>query len=202
MKLLQVEDILKKGKNVLLYQEEVEEYYDFLSDKYRCILLKEPIPLKYNLLKCVKFVSNEERGVLNRLNQPELRDKLLEELDDEVLIIFFNHFQALTWKSAHTLLTLWKTGKVLFFCSFNHHFKPEIYKFYQTFTLINKEEYEKDTGKNEINITYPLYLVVAILIFLLYIRTASTAFIAVSIIGGAWFSFLMVRSMMYVGGKV
>ncbi|RJS48532.1 MAG: hypothetical protein CIT03_07505 [Methanobacterium sp.] len=202
MKLIQIEGLLQKGNNILLYQEEVEDYYQLLSEKYKCILLREPTPLKYNLQKCVKCVSNEEDEVINKLNQPELRDKLLEELGDDILIIFFNHFQVLTWKSAHTLHTLWQSGQVIFFCSFNYHFKQEIYRFYQTFTLINKEEYEKDTGKNEINITYPLYLVVGILIFLAYLRSASTAAIATMLLGAAWFSFLMVRSMMYVGGKV
>ena len=52
------------------------------------------------------------------------------------------------------------------------------------------------------NLEIGIALVVGILIFLAYLRSASTAAIATMLLGAAWFSFLMVRSMMYVGGKV
>jgi hypothetical protein len=153
------------------------------------------------LIEIIKIISPDYKRSLDYLTILKLRDILIEELKSDNLIILFNNFDLLTKRTVQIYQYLNSLSNIQFVCSFSQKFKTEIYPFFKDFVLINKEEY-KQKSKNEINVTYPLYIAISIISFIIYIRIASSVYSAIVVIGGIWFAFLMFRTLVYIGGKV
>jgi uncharacterized membrane protein YGL010W len=69
-------------------------------------------------------------------------------------------------------------------------------------SLINSEKYELKNSKNEINITYALYILISIYVFFLYLKTTSSIYMAFMLIGAAWFALIIFRTLVFIGGRV
>lgn len=194
-------DHISKGKNLLFYNKSVDKCYDNLKSDYLCVYFNEPTPIKMKLIEIIRIISQNNERSLDYLTISKLRDILIEELKSDNLIILFNNFDMLTKRTVQIYQYLNSLSNIQFVCSFSQKFKPEIYPFFKEFELVNKELY-KQKSKNEINVTYPLYIAISIISFLIYIKIATSAYSAIVIIGGIWFAFLMFRTLVYVGGRV
>ena len=201
MNIKELREHLHRGENVLLYKRDVTLYITHLKDEFPCILLGEPLPLKYKLIKCIQGISGDEFSTLEKMNIVQLRDTLSAKIEDNKLLIIFNQFDRLTRKSAEIYHSLHQNGKVIYLSSFQGHFKPEVYSFYKSFQLLNKNEYHSETGKNDINISYAVYAILGILCCLFYLKISSSAASAV-LIGALWFAVIIFRTLIYVGGRV
>lgn len=194
-------DHISKGKNLLFYNKSVDKCYDNLKSDYLCVYFNEPTPIKMKLIEIIRIISQNNERSLDYLTISKLRDILIEELKSDNLIILFNNFDMLTKRTVQIYQYLNSLSNIQFVCSFSQKFKPEIYPFFKEFELVNKELY-KQKSKNEINVTYPLYIAISIISFLIYIKIATSVYSAIVIIGGIWFAFLMFRTLVYVGGRV
>jgi hypothetical protein len=201
MKVINMFEHISKGKNLLFYNKSVEKCYDNLKSEYLCVYFNEPTPIKMKLIRIIKKISPHYKRSLDYLTILNLRDILIKELKSDNLIILFNNFDLLTKRTVQIYEYLNSLSNIQFVCSFSQKFKAEIYPFFKDFVLINKEEY-KQKSKNEINVTYPLYIAISIISFIIYIKIASSVYSAIVIIGGIWFAFLMFRTLVYIGGKV
>lgn len=201
MKIIQISEKISKGKNIIFYNKNIYECYNQLQDDYFCIYFNEPTPVKDRLIKIINETSGENNSSLNRLTIAALKDYLIKELKYTRLIICFNHFERLTNKSVQVYQSLHSLENIQFVCSFNAKFKNEIYPFYSQFELANKEEYEKETVKDEINITFPVYLFIALICFVIYLKAASSLYMAFILIGAAWFSLIIFRTLIFIGGR-
>jgi hypothetical protein len=202
MNIIQIKNHLLRGENVLLYNRNISICYPQLKDEFPCILLGEPLPLKFKLIKCIQKVSGDEFSSLEKMNIPQLRDTLVSKIKDKRIVILFNQFERLTRNSADFYHSLHQSGKVVYMCSFQASFKQEIYGFYQSFQLINKEEYESQTGKHDINISYAVYVFLGIVCFLIYLKISMSATMSSVLIGATWFALIIFRTLIYVGGRV
>ena len=206
MKIIQVREQLSRGKNLMFYKRDVFNCYNQLKSDFSCVYSNKPVPVKFNLTQAVNLVSDEKHKVLYKKTIPELMDILIDDLGSRTLIFIFNNFEKLTSTSVENYQFLNNQDNILFICSISGHFrgekKAELYNFYKLFKFANKEDLEEDTRKDEINITYTVYLLLAALSFIIYLKTASSIFMAGVLIGAAWFAFLIFRTILFVGGKV
>jgi len=201
MNLIQIKEQIDNGNNLIFYNKDVYKYYDGLINDYLCIYFNEPLPVKVRLIECINKVSNRKRPSLKRQTMAELKNILVKELKYEKLVIIFNHFERLTKRSVQIYQYLNSLDNVRFICSFNKNFKPDVYPFFRTFELVNKEEYKLKCGSNEINITYTIYGIISVFCFFIYMKTASSLIMATILIGGAWFALIIFRTLMYAGGR-
>ncbi len=201
MNLIQIKEQIDNGNNLIFYNKDVYKYYDGLMNDYLCIYFNEPLPVKVRLIECINKVSNRKRPSLKRQTMAELKNILVKELKYEKLVIIFNHFERLTKRSVQIYQYLNSLDNVRFICSFKKNFKPDVYPFFRTFELVNKEEYKLKCGSNEINITYTIYGIISVLCFFIYMKTASSLIMATILIGGAWFALIIFRTLMYAGGR-
>jgi hypothetical protein len=153
------------------------------------------------LIEAIIHISSDDKLSLNRLTIAELMEILINELKYEQLIIFFNHFERLTKKTVQSYQYLNSLDNIQFVCSFDKKFKSEAYSFFKTFELVNKDEYMYSSGADEINITYPVFALLSIIFFFIYIKMASLE-IGFLLVGASWFALIIFRSLMYVGGRV
>ncbi|MDI6644192.1 MAG: hypothetical protein QME14_03970 [Methanobacteriaceae archaeon] len=202
MNITQIRQHLLKGENVLLYKRDVTIYYSQLKDEFPCILLGEPLPLKYKLIKCIQGISGDEFSTLEKMNIIQLRDTLSSKIKDNKILIIFNQFDRLTRKSAEVYHSLQQNGKVIYLCSFQASFKQEVYSFYQSFHLLNKNEYQNETGKNDINISYAVYAILGILCCLVYLKISNASAASGILIGALWFAVIIFRTLIFVGGRI
>jgi hypothetical protein len=201
MKVLQIMGKISEGKNIIFYNKSVYDCYNKLKDNHICIYFNEPTPVKVRLIKIINELSDDNKLSLNRLTITELKDILVKELHYERLVITFNHFERLTKRTVQVYQNLNSLSNIQFICSFSQDFKPEVYPFYKQFELVNQKEYEEKGVKNEINVTYALYIILSIYCFFIYLKTASSPYTPFILIGAAWFALIIFRTLVYIGGR-
>ena len=202
MKIIQIRDKIDDGKNVIFFQKSVYDCFNELNEDFLCVYFSEPIPVKVRLIKIIQELNGDDTRTLNRKTITELKEILLKQLKYERLIICFNHFERLTKRTVQIYQSLNSLTNVQFVCNFQNNFKSELYPFYKTFILANPEKYELKNTKNEINITYAVYILISIYVFLLYIKTTSSIYMAFILIGAAWFALIVFRTLVFIGGRV
>jgi len=187
----------------MFYKKNVYDCFKELKKDYLCIYYNEPLPIKIRLVDSINFISGYSKTHLNRLAITELTKLLIDELKSTTLIILFNHFERLTERSLQIYQYLNSRENIHFICSFSivKTFKPDVYLFLKTFKLINEEEYKVENTTNEINITYIVYAIISVYCFFIYMKTSFSCSMASLLIGGAWFAFLIFRTLMYTGGR-
>jgi len=201
MNLIQITEHIEKVNNLIFYNKNVFECFNSLKNDYMCIYFNEPIPMKPRLIESILQISTDDKLSLNRLTIAELMEILINELKYEQLIILFNHFERLTKKTVQSYQYLNSLDNIQFVCSFDKKFKPEVYPFFKTFELVNREEYLDLSGADEINITYPVFALLSILCFFVYLKMASLE-VGFLLVGASWFALIIFRSLMYVGGRI
>jgi hypothetical protein len=202
MKVLQIMGKISEGKNIIFYNKSVYDCYTKLKDNYVCIYFNEPTPVKVRLIKIINELSDENKLSLNRLTITELKDILVKELQYERLVITFNHFERLTKRTVQVYQHLNSLSNIQFICSFSQDFKPEVYPFYKRFELLNKEEYEKKGFKDEINVTYALYVLISVYCFFIYLKSVLSIYSIFMVIGGVWLALIIFRTLIFVGGRL
>ena len=202
MKIIQIRDKIDDGKNVIFYQKSVYDCFNELQEDFLCVYFSEPIPVKVRLIKIIQELNSDDARTLNRKTITELKEILLKQLKYERLIICFNHFERLTKRTVQIYQSLNSLTNVQFVCNFQKNFKSELYPFYKTFILANPEKYELKNSKNEINITYAVYILISIYVFFIYLKTTSSIYMAFILIGAAWFALIIFRTLVFVGGRV
>ena len=201
MNVIQIKEKINDGKNLIFYNKSIFDCYEALKDDYLCIYFNEPTPVKVRLIKLINELSHDNKHSLNRLTIAELKEILVKELTHERLIITFNHFERLTKRTVEVYQYLNSLNNIQFICSFSQNFKPEVYPFFKGFELVNREEYNEKGVKDEINITYFVYAFLSIICFFVYIKASSSLFMAALLMGGAWFSLIIFRTFVFVGGR-
>ena len=196
-----MEEQIDEGNNLIFYNKDVFKYYDGLMNEYLCIYFNEPLPVKGRLIEFINKVSNRKRPSLKRQTMAELKNILVKELQFEKLVIIFNHFERLTKRSVQVYQYLNSLKNIQFICSFSKNFKSDVYPFFKTFILVNRDEYELNCGKREINITYTIYAILSVYCFFIYLKTASSMIMAIVLIGAGWFALIIFRTLMYAGGR-
>jgi len=176
--------------------------FDKLQENNRCIYLNEPVPIRVQLIKLLRFINPDYIFNSSHITISELTEAIIKELDYSNLIIIFNHFDRLTKKSGEIYQNLNTLSNIQFICSFNEKINNKVYSFYKTFKFINKAEYKEKAAQKEINITYSLYILISILCFFVYIKSANSLYMATILLGGAWFALIIFRTLMYAGGRV
>lgn len=202
MNIIKIEEKLDSGVNIIFYDKDIYPLFSRLNEEYRCIYFNEPVPVKMRLIELIEKVSSNKRLSLRRLTISELREIFVRELAYERIIIMFNHFERLTKRSVEFYQFINSLPNVTFICSFKRNFKPEVYPFFKTFFLVNQDEYHQKNSKDEINVTYTIYLILSCLCFVVYLKTATSLFMAFLLIGAAWFALIIFRTFIYVGGRV
>ena len=202
MKIIQIKDLIKKQKNIIFYNKDVNQCYKKLKDDYLCVYFDEPVPVRVKLIKMLKLVNPDYSFNSSHITVSELKYAIVKELGQKNLIIIFNHFERLSKRYVGIYQYLNSIKNIQFICSFEDKINRITYPFYKTFEHLNKEEYKTDTAKDEINITYSLYILVSIICFFVYIKSANSIYMATILLAGAWFALIIFRTMMYAGGRV
>lgn len=203
MKLLQIQADIRNGQNLMFYDKNVYECFSRLKTNFLCVFYHDPLPIKVRLIDITHVITGQTKTFLNRLAVPDLTQLLVEKLQSKTMIIFFNHFERLTDRSMQIYNQLNSQDNIHFICSFNINksLNSEVYSFFKTFKLVNKDVYELK-HKNEINVSYAVYAGISIYCIVLYLKTGFSLTSATMVIGGIWFALIIFRTLIYAGGRL
>lgn len=200
-------DKIEKGENIIFYKKNIHECFNLLMEEYFCVYFNEPQPVKSVLIHIINKKRDYDDSLsLNRKTIPELEEILIKELNNERLIILFNHFERLTNRSVQFFLSLNIFENVQFVCSFSGKLKKEVHPFCSEFEIINGEEYEKVKNdedikdRDEFDVTIPFYVLISLFFFFLYLKSASTLYLAIVFFGASWLSITVFRTLILIGG--
>ena len=73
--------------------------------------------------------------------------------------------------------------------------------FFKTFIIANPEDYELKNSDKEIDVIYPLYILISIYLFFIYLKAAGSLYMAFIFIGAVWFARIVFRTLVFVGGR-
>lgn len=203
MKVIQWKKLLARKKNLIIYKRDVQDVYSELKGECRCVYLENPRPIKPRWIGVIKAISGDKHKSLSVKTIPDLQNILVEETSMKGLIILFNEFESLTRNMAMSYKSLHENADIIYIASFTKYFETqgELTDFYKTFHLVNEDELRKDVNLDVINITYPVYIFICALLFILYLKAATSLAMAVVLLGAIWFAFLAFRTLIYIGGK-
>ena len=83
MKVLQIMKLIKKGQNLIFYDQDVEPCYDKLKDEFLCVYLYEPTPPRIRLIEIAYKVNKSSKVNIKRISIPELKKLIISELGDD-----------------------------------------------------------------------------------------------------------------------
>ena len=197
---------ISNGNNVILYNRDVHSYYHKIKEIFECVFINEPVPVKVQLLKILNKIVGHKKLKISQATILDIKELIVKHLEKKTLVILFNQFEMMTKSAVQVYEYLNGFDNIIFVTSFKRNFKKEVYFFFKTFIFINREEYKKAKETDEINVTYPLYFILSVICFAVYLKFAlslysQTISFAVTFIGALWFSFIVFRTFTYIGGK-
>ena len=81
MKLIQIKELIKKKKNLIFYNKDVNQCYEELKDDYLCIYFDEPVPVRAQLIKLLKLINPDYSFNSSHITVVELREAIIQELE-------------------------------------------------------------------------------------------------------------------------
>lgn len=186
-------EVLDEGWNVLYYNLEVREIYNEFSElesHHRMVYVGIPKPLKPVLIQIGIQIGGDQE--LSKMTISEITEKIIEE--GEPVWVFFEDFEELTSRIARILYRLYKHGQIQYVASANGPVSNKLREFLGTFKILGEK-------REEINITYPVFFILTIIAFIIYVRISFILGVssAYTILGGFWLSFLIFRTLIYIG---
>jgi hypothetical protein len=201
MEVSEILDKIDQNHNIILYDKDVYECYSKIKKDYSCVYFNEPTPVKIRLIKIIKTLSKNNKRSLNRMTITELTDLLINDIEYDRLIIIFNNFERLTYRTAQVYQHLNSLPNIQFISSFSQHFKSDVYPFFKQFEFVNREKYKKHRTLNEINVTYAFYIIISVYCLFIYLKITSSIHSIFVLIGSIWFALIIFRTLFFVGGR-
>lgn len=188
----QIQQQLQKGNNILVYKQELYKLYEKRDKSYKAVYISTPKKGKTAIENIIKQVDSEY--ITKNKTISKLIEEILEKTKDEQIIIYINYFEQLSQRELVYYKELESSNNIKIVANIQEDRKFIDEEFLKKFVLLN-DEYN-DNRIQSINITYTILFIMAILIFLLFLRLQLS--MIGYIVSALWFSFLMYRTFYYI----
>ncbi|MBO7718814.1 MAG: hypothetical protein J6S29_01530 [Methanosphaera sp.] len=183
---------LAKHNNVLLYNEDLHKYYKIRDKSMKTIYISTPKKGKTAFEAMLKKVDNE--ATVKNKTISKLIEQINEKTKNERLIVYVNSFEQLTLRELTYYKELEENENIQFVANITRDKKFIDEEFLQKFAILNEEYY--NNRSQSINITYPLLLVLSLLVFLFFLRLQLS--LINYLVNTLWFTLLMYRTIYYI----
>lgn len=183
---------IDKKNNIILYNEDINQLYKTLQEKYNSTYITTPKRGK-NALEIIIHDINP-KYITKNIPAADLLDTINSYTKTKPLIIFINYFEQTTKNTLTYYQNLVNMENIQIIANITEDEKFIDEKFLENFIILG-DKYQNNRS-NSININYTLLLLISLLVFLLFIR------LQLSVIGylvsALWFTLLMYRSFSYI----
>lgn len=178
--------------NIILYNQDINQLYKTLQEKYNSTYITTPKRGK-NALEIIIHDINPEY-ITKNIPAANLLDEINSCTKTKPLIIFINYFEQTTKNTLTYYQNLINMKNIQIVANIAEDVEFIDEKFLENFVILG-DKYQNNRS-NSININYTLLLLISLLVFLLFIR------LQLSVIGylvsALWFTLLMYRSFSYI----
>ncbi len=186
-------DQLGKHNNVLTYQQELFEYYKKRNKKIPAVYIISPRKGKTaieSILKALdKTIQTRNKSI------SKLIEQIRKQVEDKQLHIYIDNFEKLSNRELEYYKELVEVENIQLIVNLQSDKEFVDNEFLKKFIILNPDDYN-DNRSHSVSVTYPILLLLALLVFLAFLRLQlSVLSILVSTL---WFSFLMYRSFTYM----
>ncbi|MBE6488024.1 MAG: hypothetical protein E7Z86_04870 [Methanosphaera stadtmanae] len=188
----QIQQQLQKGNNILVYKQELYKLYEKRDKSFKAVYISTPKKGKTAIENIIKQVDSEY--ITKNKTISKLIEEILEKTKDEQIIIYINYFEQLSQRELVYYKELESSNNIKIVANIQEDRKFIDEEFLKKFVLLN-DEYN-DNRIQSINITYTILFIMAILVFLLFLRLQLS--MIGYIVSALWFSFLMYRTFYYI----
>ena len=188
----QIQQQLQKGNNILVYKQELYKLYEKRDKSFKAVYIPTPKKGKTAIENIIKQVDSEY--ITKNKTISKLIEEILEKTKDEQIIIYINYFEQLSQRELVYYKELESSNNIKIVANIQEDRKFIDEEFLKKFVLLN-DEYN-DNRIQSINITYTILFIMAILVFLLFLRLQLS--MIGYIVSALWFSFLMYRTFYYI----
>jgi len=188
----QIQQQLQKGNNILVYKQELYKLYEKRDKSFKAVYISTPKKGKTAIENIIKQVDSEY--ITKNKTISKLIEEILEKTKDEQIIIYINYFEQLSQRELVYYKELESSNNIKIVANIQEDRKFIDEEFLKKFVLLN-DEYN-DNRIQSINITYTILFIMAIMVFLLFLRLQLS--MIGYIVSALWFSFLMYRTFYYI----
>lgn len=183
---------IEKHNNVLLYKQELYEYYKKRDKRYRSTYISTPRKGKNAIETVLKKIDDKTQTKNKTISQ--LIEEIKEKTKKEKMIIYIDNFEQLTNRELSYYQELENTENIIIIANINQDKKFIDEDFLKNFIILSDDYY---TNRSQsINITYTLLLLLSILIFILFLKLQLS--IINYLVNTLWFTLLMYRTIYYI----
>lgn len=190
--LKQIQQQLQKGNNILVYKQELYKLYEKRDKSHKAVYISTPKKGKTAIENIIKQVDSEY--ITKNKTISKLIEEILEKTKEEQLTIYINYFEQLSQRELVYYKELESSDNIKIVANIQEDRKFIDEEFLKKFILLN-DEYN-DNRIQSINITYTILFIMALLVFLLFLRLQLS--MIGYIVSALWFSFLMYRTFYYI----
>ncbi len=184
---------LQKGNNVLLYREELYEYYKNLNKEHKAVYISTPKKGKTAFEQIIKSIDKEHE--IKNKTISKLMEEIIESSKYESLYLCIDNFEQLSKRELQNYKELERQENIKLIANINEDKQFIDDTFLDKFVILNEHEFRNNRSQS-INLNYVLLLLLSFLIFLLFIRIQLS--LLRYIVSGLWFTLLMYRSFYYI----
>ncbi|MDP1552119.1 MAG: hypothetical protein Q8M06_03795 [Methanobacteriaceae archaeon] len=194
---MNINDIItnvNEGKSVIMYKQDIKAIIPELASRWTVIYVAEPNPPKLRLAEILTKLGAGNKETMKRFTIEELKEKIAQQTRNKKVIIALNNFEKITKTSVEVFEFLMSLPGIILLCSYKKKFKPHAYKLF-----IAMESYVEEKDE-EIRITYALFLIIAGIFVLIYLKIAFAidGFMAFLVLAALWFGLTIFRTLLFV----
>lgn len=184
---------LNQKNNVLLYQENLRQYYQNRNKNIKAAYIQTPRKGKTAYEQMVKTFDKD--NVTKNKTISKLLEEIIKEAEKEVIHLYIDNFEQLSKRELENYKELEQEDNIIFIANIKTDKEFIDSEFLNKFVLFNSENFAGNRS-HSINITYVLLLLFSLLVFLTFLKIQLT--LLRYIISGLWFTLLMYRSFYYM----
>ncbi len=186
-------DQLEKHNNVLLYKQELLEYYKIRNKKIPAVYIISPRKGKTAIESIVKALDNTSQTRNKSISK--LIEQIRKEVEDKTLHIYIDNFEKLSNRELEYYSELVGIENIQLIVNLSSDTKFIDEDFLKKFIILNPDDYN-DNRSQSVSVTYPILLLLTLIVFLAFLRLQLS--ILNILVSTVWFSFLMYRSFTYM----
>ncbi|RAP53123.1 MAG: hypothetical protein BZ137_07570 [Methanosphaera sp. rholeuAM130] len=183
---------LEKHNNVLLYNEDLHKYYKKRDNNITTIYISTPKKGKTAFESMLKKLDHE--ATVKGKTISKLIEEIQEKTADNELRIYVDSFEQLGKRELPYYKELEEDGNIHLVANICEDKEFIDGEFLKKFVILNEEYY--NNRSQSINVTYPLLLVLSLLVFFLFLRLQLS--ITNYLVNTLWFTLLMYRTIYYI----
>lgn len=189
----QIRKQLEENNNILLYQDELKNYYQKRDKSIKATYITSPKKGKTAYEQILKTLKKDT--ITKNMTISKIIEEIIKESKTNKIHIYIDNFEQLTKKELNNYKELEQEKNIILIVNIRNDEEFIDEDFLNKFIIINGENFQNNRSQS-VNITFVILLLLSLLIFLIFLKLQLSQIHY--LVSTLWFTLLMYRSFYYI----